>query len=141
MGLDMFLYIKNGKEYEELCHWRKANAIHNWFKENVGECDNEFVDVNKEQLQKLVDVCIEVKEILDSRTKFYDLANQEYYSFDEKTCEEIIELLPPLGGFFFGTTDIDKYYYDDISDTIEKLGEVIQNVDFDKDRIQYYSWW
>ena len=81
MGLDMFLEkhvkptkattddeiiqaIRNSKiEGEEIGYWRKANQIHNWFVENVqnGVDNCEYFIVKKEQLEKLLNLCIQVK--------------------------------------------------------------------------------
>ena len=33
------------------------------------------------------------------------------------------ELLPTAEGFFFGSTEYDQYYMDDINDTIRMLGD------------------
>jgi hypothetical protein len=35
------------------------------------------------------------------------------------------ELLPPSAGFFFGTTDITDYYFDDLRATVEALDEAL----------------
>ena len=47
MGLDMYVYqVKKGKKIDwrnnkEMLYWRKANAIHDWFVDNIqgGEDD------------------------------------------------------------------------------------------------------
>jgi hypothetical protein len=47
------------------------------------------------------------------------------------------ELLPTVAGFFFGGTDYDEYYYDNVDETIEILEKelAIENNDAD----YYYS--
>ena len=51
---------------EEVCYWRKANAIHRWFVDNVqyGIDDCGEYNVSAEQLQDLVNICKEVKDDL-----------------------------------------------------------------------------
>ena len=77
----------------EAGYWRKSNQIHNWFVQNVQEGIDECQEayVSRDQLKELRDTC---QKVLDNR----DLAEQ---------------LLPTTGGFFFGGTDYDKWYYRD----------------------------
>jgi hypothetical protein len=86
---------------EEVGYWRKSNQIHNWFVQNVqngtDDCGSYFV--SEEQLEKLLESCKRV------------LANH-------KLAEE---LLPAQGGFFFGSTDYDEYYYDDLTHTVQLI--------------------
>ena len=82
----------------EIGYWRKANAIHKWFVENVQEnkddCGDYYVD--REQLQSLRKLCMEV---LTNRGK----------------AEEI---LPTASGFFFGSTNYDEWFFDGLEDTV-----------------------
>ena len=81
-------------------YWRKANAIHNWFVEQSGEEDEcQEIEITGEQLLELVEIC---KKILKNHT----LADK---------------LLPTTEGFFFGSTDYDEAYYEDLKDTVEAL--------------------
>ena len=100
---------------EELGYWRKANQIHRWFVENVQDgidnCGEYFV--SKTDLQSLLDVCLAVK-------------------LDHSQAEE---LLPAASGFFFGNTDYDEWYYNDIDHTIVILKEALT----DDNASYYYS--
>jgi hypothetical protein len=91
---------------EEVGYWRKANAIHNWFVDNVqdgkDECQESYVETK--QLQELLDICLKV-------SADHSLAN---------------ELLPTGSGCFFGSTDYDEWYFDNITDTIEILKQVLK---------------
>lgn len=80
-------------------YWRKANAIHNWFVQNVqhGEDECRPHEVTRDQLIKLRSIC---KQVLDNPA----LAG---------------ELLPVKQGFFFGSTEYDEWYFDDLKLTIE----------------------
>lgn len=107
---------------EQVGYWRKANAIHNWFVENiqggVDDC-NYHREVRKEDLEELLDVCHEVL-----------------------TNPDLAELrLPTQGGFFFGGTDYDEYYIQDIKDTIDIITKVLETTDFEKEMIYYVSSW
>jgi len=86
-------------------YWRKANAIHKWFVDNVQDgVDNcEEFHVSPQHLQLLRDTC---KQVLDDNA----LAG---------------ELLPPSEGFFFGTTEITDYYFVDLRATVEGLDKAL----------------
>ena len=100
---------------EELGYWRKANQIHRWFVDNVQDgvdnCGEYFVPISS--LEQLLELCLAVK-------------------LDHSQAEE---LLPAASGFFFGNTDYDEWYYNDIDHTIVVLKEALS----DKDASYYYS--
>lgn len=89
----------------EVGYWRKANAIHNWFVQNVqnGEDDCKSYFVGREDLGKLHELC---QRVLTDNS----LAG---------------ELLPPTSGFFFGSTEIDEYYFNDLRSTIEIIDRAL----------------
>lgn len=126
MGLDMFLMAKRGPDepdkatirqainlphpkwevYQVVCeagYWRKVNAIHNWFVENVQKGEDECREhrVSREQLLDLLNAVDEVLETED----------------EDERIRKALELLPPASGFFFGSTDIGKYYFKDLEET------------------------
>lgn len=84
--------------------WRKANAIHGWFVDNVqqGDDDCRAYDVSIDDLKSLASVC---KEALDERD---------------------FELIPPREGFFFGSSEPDDYYWYNLQDTHGKLMKLIE---------------
>ena len=89
----------------EAGYWRKANAIHDWFVKNVqdgkDECQPHYV--SREQLAELKTLC---ERAIAARGR----------DFEEETSEDI---LPTANGFFFGGTDYDDWYYDNLAQTIE----------------------
>jgi hypothetical protein len=154
MGLDMYLsrkfYVKNwshnapkdkwqitvkrgGKvsaipvkkisyvETEEI-YWRKANAIHKWFVENVqkgvDDCGTYYVE--REQLEGLLTLVVDV---LDKHA----LAKK---------------VLPTTAGFFFGDTEYDKYYFEDMERTRKELSRILSEGEDGPDGEFYYhsSW-
>ena len=104
----------------KVAYWRKCNQIHNWFVENCqgGVDDCRESHVSREQLMELVDLCGKV------------LANN-----DDAHC-----LLPSQGGFFFGSTDYDEWYFNDIKETVEQLSSVLKNTPDGWDFIYQSSW-
>lgn len=107
---------------QQVADWRKANAIHEWFVENIqdGEDDCRYHrEVTESDLEKLLETC---KAVLK------DIGKAE-------------ELLPTQSGFFFGSTDYDQWYFDDIKYTIEQIEQVLKETDFDIYAIYYCSSW
>ena len=50
-------------------------------------------------------------------------------------------LLPTTSGFFFGSTDYDEYYVNDIKETIDIVTKVLETTDFEKEMVYYVSSW
>lgn len=138
--------------WESVGYWRKANAIHKWFVENVqNEVDNcGCYEVSKTKLRNLLDVCIQVRDA--SQLKKGWVKNGERFEngvwcpiMEEGECIEDTsvaeELLPTQSGFFFGGTDYDEYYLADINDTIEILTKVLDETNFETQMVVYSSSW
>jgi hypothetical protein len=133
MGLDMYLSAKKylwqasdedqqlSKEIQEkvnvrrrvkeisidAMYWRKANQIHNWFVENVQDGMDECKShgVSREDLENLLAACNAALQKKDS------------------------EILPPTGGFFFGSTEIDEQYWNEIKDTADEIQSLLMELD------------
>lgn len=90
----------------EAGYWRKANHIHRWFIENVQDNEDNCgkFDVSREDLKKLLELC---KKVLKNKDKAG-------------------KLLPTQEGFFFGNTEYDKYYFQDIKDTIQIIEKCLK---------------
>lgn len=137
---------------QNVAYWRKANQIHAWFVENVqdGEDDCGSYMVSKESLEELLDICKELKEKvtlipgkvpngcrITAAGKEY-LYEDGYIVTNPEVCEA---LLPTQEGFFFGGTDYDSYYMEDISRTIEMLEKILKETDFETEVVYYRSSW
>ncbi len=123
---------------EKAAYWRKCNQIHKWFVDNAqkGEDDCGTYDVSVEQLQELVDLCKKVIAI--AKYEEGDILMSTSYSGGQETKnyekgkviinqEEIHDLLPTQGGFFFGGTSYDEYYIKDLQDTIEQIEPLLED--------------
>ena len=109
-----------GATVEVTCaYWRKANQVHAWFVKNVqGGNDNcgEYY-VSQDKLKELRDLC---QKALDNRDP---------------------NLLPPQDGFFFGGTDIDEWYWQDLKNTIAQLDRVFALPQLSDLSFSYTSSW
>lgn len=147
------IYDECGDLVEEAGYWRKANAIHNWFVENVQDGIDDcryHKEVTKETLEDLLDTCIKVYEsctmIIGEVNNGESYINGEWIPnieigktvIDSSLAEE---LLPTCSGFFFGGTDYDEWYVDNIKRTIDIINEVLETTDFDTEMLYYCSSW
>ena len=138
MGLDMNLFqARNESDLKEwfnldyeawqsqkesfvVGEWRKANAIHNWFvtnlMEGIDECQR--VEVSDLDLKDLKNLCVRV-------LKDRSLA---------------LELLPPVSGFFFGSTEVDEWYFEDLQRTVSFCDKGLEAIKEGKTVFYQASW-
>jgi hypothetical protein len=106
---------------ERVAYWRKANQIHAWFVKNcqngVDDCRESYV--SEENLKQLLDECKKAKN----------------------SKEDAQELLPPQSGFFFGGTEMDDYYYQDLDYTIKTIQEILKENEKNPGDYYYRSSW
>ena len=137
---------------EEVGYWRKANQIHNWFVQNVqkGNDDCDSYEVTKEQLERLLSICKEVINKTDlaegkiiNGQRMTDHGWQNIYEDGKVIINTSLaeKLLPTINGFFFGSTEYDEYYINDLKDTVEIIENVLESTDFFKQAIFYCSSW
>jgi hypothetical protein len=55
--------------------------------------------------------------------------------------DEVMEILPPTQGFFFGSDTIDDWYKQDIENTINVLTEELEGEDDGYADYSYYASW
>lgn len=156
MGLDMYLTTNSkvvckaaneatGGDAVEFRHgtaiyWRKANAIHKWFVDNVqyGKDDCGSYEVEVEELVTLRDIC---KKVLASSKLVPGkvFAGKRYANGKEETLWRdglVIEdstvakkLLPAQEGFFFGSTEYDEGYYYDVERTAMGIDAILASIE------------
>jgi hypothetical protein len=106
---------------EEVAYWRKANHIHKWFVDNVQEgkddCQTSYVSSSK--LKELLGVCKQV-------VQYPSLAP---------------ELLPTQEGFFFGSTEYDEWYFNDVKETITMLEAILSEEGAETSDYEYHASW
>ncbi|WP_261998678.1 hypothetical protein [Enterococcus faecalis] len=125
MGLDMWLYEKEQEkgEAQEIGYWRKANQIRAFFAsyapELIGE-NIEMLAVNKEMLLELkrrINCCLTER-------------NENISS----------ELLPTSQGFFFGSSEYDGWYYEQLENTLPIIEEALIAIN-NNNLVFYGEWW
>lgn len=105
---------------ERVAYWRKANAVHRWFVENVqgGEDDCRLYDVSFDQLKALLSLCEAAL-----------------------VAEDPSEILPVQPGFFFGSTEYGESYRDDLKETKRQLEPLLAEAGADLADYRYQSSW
>lgn len=120
LGLDLYFHRVKRKE---IGYFRKVNFLVAFF-EKRGYDRHDYSDwqVQLDDAQDLLRICNEVLE-------------------DHSKAEE---LLPTTGGFFFGNTDYDEVYFDDVREVAEfcesTLIPQLENLDEDS-TIEFYASW
>jgi hypothetical protein len=119
--------------FEEVGYWRKANAIHNFFvqecQKGIDECQLSIV--KKSHLQDLLKRCERAMSLKDIYLNDGVIENGE----------GLETFLPTRSGFFFGGTEFDEWYFNDIEQTIELITKVLEETDFERQVIFYRSSW
>jgi len=157
MGLDMYLISNSRKlcfttrnplegvskslaQNGVVAYWRKANAIHNWFVKHVQDgCDDCGYYIVT--MQDLKDLDSDIDDVLASSRlvmgkvsdgivvagkERFDLRQRDGLVIEDTTVAE--KLLPTKNGFFFGGTDYDSGYVQDLTYTKRVIEHIRDNV-------------
>jgi len=100
-------------------YWRKANAIHKWFVDNVqsGVDECQLAYVGRAKLQELHQL---VTEAISTKNP---------------------SILPTQSGFFFGGTDADDWYWRGLKETSVMLHRILNEKAFEGFDFYYQSSW
>lgn len=99
-------------------YFRKVNSIYAYFADRL---ENEMCVVTK-------------SDILDIMNKAIQVLSEH----DEEASKG---LLPTQGGFFFGSTDYDDWYYQDMITILNEFGKLLKDWTDDNDIVFVYMSW
>lgn len=142
MGLDMYLQtVKTEHSYpdgtpeapyqgrhithitkEDVGYFRKFNALHGYISATATPYG----------IENCQDVYLSAEYIEETLEMLKDLKAHP---------EKVAEVLPPTDGFFFGSQEVDEYYWQNVDDAIETFQRILDTVDFTKVDVIYYAWW
>lgn len=108
--------------YSEVAYFRKVNFLLPYFgyEENCSE-----IVIDKCEVEELINDC---KRVLAAK--------------DTDEAESVAdELLPTEEGFFFGNTDYDERYFNDVQGVMDKFTEILDTFDFDENELVMNCWW
>ena len=124
-----YVYDRNFKSVQtetryQIGYFRKFNALHSYivktFADGIDNCQD--IILYKEDVEQ-------IKKVLD------DVLNAH------QQVEKAKELLPTQSGFFFGGTDYDEFYFEDVKDAADLMQNFLDNFDFDKYQLVYQASW
>lgn len=112
MGLDMYLYTRHKVSFsdfsidrsfsdtheEQIGYWRKFNALHNYIVKEFANGEDVCQEIELDE-----DGILQILEVLKQVTNNKTLAK---------------ELLPTGSGFFFGSLEYDKWYFEKVEYSI-----------------------
>lgn len=165
MGLDMEIRY-NG---EEVIYMRKQNAIRRWFAENLDNFnDNDLTSVPKNKFEELIATMEElveeggIKDMYDNYVKCCEYGEEQcvmdaillsFKTFVEeggKRYENFVqkaeEFFPTQSGFFFGSTDYDEWYIEQVISYLYRFkllyNEIVNSTEeWLDDTIEYWEWY
>lgn len=107
----------------DIAYWRKANQIHGWFIRECAAGDGNVttIEISRQDLTRLRDLCRSGLE-----------AKSEHWA---------MEHLPPMEGFFFGTYDIDEWYWLNVEKTVALLTAALNLPDNGDHTFHYRASW
>lgn len=122
MGLDQGIY-KNG---EEVLYLRKANQVHGY----MNSVSNLLYGRDYENTEMMAIGLPTISQLHAIAVKLVTDRNEEDAEW----------MLPPTTGFFFGSYEIDDWYWTQLEDLAAGLGTLIKFHSPD-DEYAYWAWW
>lgn len=110
----------------EVAYFRKVNFLLPFFgyEENCSD-----IEISKEQVENLINTC---EHILSSKKS----------GLDEDTLTELVQnTLPTEGGFFFGSTEYDEWYFKDVEYVLKQFTNVLNETDWENETLYMHCWW
>lgn len=123
-----YIYDRNFKSVQtetryQIGYFRKFNALHSYivktFADGIDNCQD--IILYKEDVEQ-------IKKVLDD-------------VLEANTEEKAKELLPTQSGFFFGGTDYDEFYFEDVKDAADLMQSFLDNFDFENYQLVYQASW
>ena len=122
--------LEDGKpaivESREIFYWRKFNALHGFivdtFANGVDECQT--IEIGKAGVAKIVSALRETARMLKAK-----------HGLDPTKLP-----VKPVGGFFFGSTEIDDYYKRNIEEALEMFDNLLASLS-DEETVFYEASW
>ena len=112
-------------EKTEAAYFRKVNFLLPFFgyEENCSD-----IEIDKYQVEDLVNACQTILDTLKT-------------SGTQAATEVANEMLPTEGGFFFGSTEYDEWYFKDVEYVLNKFTTILDDTDWDNETIYMHCWW
>lgn len=127
---------------EEIGYFRKVNFLMRFFN-YTGNC--EYKEIKRDELEDLKNKCLALATIKPKRVEISGntltgLTGPVTRTLSQKDQELCAKLLPTTSGFFFGSTDYDGYYLDDVKEVFVWVCRVLENLK-DNEVVLMFCWW
>ena len=111
-------------EGNELMEWRKANQIHRWIIDNSEETleEERTTIISMGKLKELLEIINDIIHLTPKEKMCIRLQNGLDFN-----VEKAQKLLPTCSGFFYGGTEYDEWYLEQLIETKEFLEKIINN--------------
>lgn len=119
MGLDIFF---TRKKVDNIGYFRKVNFLVRYFGDLGFDIPNQTpLSIKKEDVEELLERCNQVLEDHDKAP----------------------ELLPTMRGFFFGSTNYDQYYFEDVKEVRDYINDTLLPIfeDLGEDEYIFFETW
>jgi hypothetical protein len=113
---DFFIYFERYYYAESDVYFRKVNFVYRYF---ANKLVDERCFADKDDIEELISRC-------DKVLADHSLAQ---------------ELLPTTDGFFFGSTDYDEWYFNDVEDCKKQMEDLLSKYDEETDVIFFVMSW
>lgn len=100
-------------------YFRKVNFIYEYFRNKL---EDECCKATKKDIEDLINTC---KDVLSNK-------GQEWYAKLH---------LPTTSGFFFGSTEYDKWYWEDVKDCKRQMEKIYKSLKDDDDFVLWFFSW
>ena len=127
---------KHYEEMPEIAYFRKVNFLMSFF-DYYEKCEDEgnmegdccYVPISEDEISALIDACSETIK----RRKEIEKAVKEGIDIDDLP-------LQPESGFFFGSTDYDEWFFEDVKEVKKKFKAILSDLK-DDEEVFMYAWW
>lgn len=138
---------------EEIGYFRKVNFLVQYFEYEEYVDNSQFLRIDPEIFPFLKEDCEDILQQFMNETGiiYYEDVDQMYEKFDEigstfVPSSNLVELsdtlLPTLGGFFFGNTEYNIYYFYQVWQVYRWIDDLEEEGEFDPDYYYYMMcWW
>lgn len=119
-------YFNMGKfESKNVAYFRKVNFLLPFFgyEENCSD-----IEIDKYQVEDLVNACQTILDTLKT-------------SGTQVATEVANEMLPTEGGFFFGSTEYDEWYFKDVEYVRNEFTRILETFDWENETLIMHCWW
>ena len=138
MYMEMVGNVEGRSIFDQLARFVKSNPIFNWFYDNVldHKLDKGYHKVTREQLEKILNICIKVKNdgiVLIKKNK-HGIDELNEYRVDENIAKDLLPTYNNAKGYF-GPDKYENFYAYQVINAIDIVNNILKTTDFESQTI------